>query len=124
MHMASVSSRRGPSKYKEGQEVTGRILEVEAAKKHVSMSLKKLLCNDKLPTISSSQVSRLARAALTDSNLPHFMHGIQVLWHVVHKAVTLLMHSTWFVPQSLSHWLAHPARCVAQGRSALILSLR
>ena len=57
MHMANVHSKRGPSKYKEGQEVTGRILEVDAAKKRVSMSLKKLLCSDKLPTITSFEVS-------------------------------------------------------------------
>lgn len=59
MHMANVSSKRAPSKYKEGQEVTGRILEVDVAQKRISMSLKKLLCSDKLPTITSFQVSNV-----------------------------------------------------------------
>lgn len=57
MHTANVSSKRGPPKYIEGQQVTGRILEVDAAKKRVIMSLKKLLCSDKLPNITSFQVT-------------------------------------------------------------------
>ena len=64
MHMANVHSKRGPSRYKEGQEVTGRILEVDAAKKRVSMSLKKLLCSDKLPTITSFQVSNVLKQSV------------------------------------------------------------
>ena len=56
-HMADTVGKRSSSKYKEGQEVTGRILEVDSAKKRVSMTLKKLLCSDKLPIITTFQVS-------------------------------------------------------------------
>ena len=55
--MANTVGRRSSSKYKEGQEVTGRILEVDVAKKLVSMTLKKLLCSDKLPLITAFQVT-------------------------------------------------------------------
>ena len=57
--MANTVGRRSVSKYKEGQEVTGRILEVDSAKKQVSMTLKKLLCSDKLPTITTFKVRML-----------------------------------------------------------------
>ena len=57
VHMANTVGRRSSSKYKEGQEVTGRVLEVDVAKKRVSMTLKKLLCSDKLPLITAFQVS-------------------------------------------------------------------
>ena len=59
VHMANTVGRRSVSKYKEGQEVTGRILEVDSAKKRVSMTLKKLLCSDKLPLITTFKVSML-----------------------------------------------------------------
>ena len=57
LHTANTVGKRSSSKYKEGQEVTGRILEVDIAKKRVSMTLKKLLCGDKLPVITTFQVS-------------------------------------------------------------------
>ena len=57
--MANTVGRRSVSKYKEGQEVTGRILEVDSPKKRVSMTLKKLLCSDKLPIITAFKVSGL-----------------------------------------------------------------
>ena len=57
LHTANTVGKRSSSKYKVGQEVTGRILEVDAAKKRVSMTLKKLLCSDKLPVITTFQVS-------------------------------------------------------------------
>ena len=57
VHMANTVGKRSSSKYQEGQEVTGRILEVDSAKKRVSMTLKKLLCSDKLPAITTFQVS-------------------------------------------------------------------
>ena len=56
LHTANTVGKRSGSKYKEGQEVTGRILEVDVAKKRVSMTLKKLLCSDKLPAITTFQV--------------------------------------------------------------------
>lgn len=56
LHTANTVGKRSSSKYKEGQEVTGRILEVDVAKKRVSMTLKKLLCSDKLPVITTFQV--------------------------------------------------------------------
>ena len=59
VHMANTVGKRSSSKYKVGQEVTGRILEVDAAKKRVSMTLKKLLCSDKLPVIATFKVSLL-----------------------------------------------------------------
>lgn len=72
MHVANTVGRRSVSKYKEGQEVTGRILELDSAKKRVSMTLKKLLCSDKLPVITHFKVSMLfacshARSRLCDS---------------------------------------------------------
>lgn len=57
LHTANTVGKRSSSKYKVGQQVTGRILEVDAAKKRVSMTLKKLLCSDKLPVITTFQVS-------------------------------------------------------------------
>lgn len=57
--MANTVGRRSASKYKEGQEVTGRILEVDSSKKRVSMTLKKLLCGDKLRIITTFQVHHL-----------------------------------------------------------------
>jgi len=57
LHTANTVGKRSSSKYKVGQEVTGRILEVDAAKKRVSMTLKKLLCSDKLPVITTFQVN-------------------------------------------------------------------
>lgn len=57
LHTANTVGKRSSSKYKEGQEVTGRILEVDVARKRVSMTLKKLLCSDKLPVITTFQVS-------------------------------------------------------------------
>ena len=56
LHTANTVGKRSSSKYKVGQQVTGRILEVDAAKKRVSMTLKKLLCSDKLPVITTFQV--------------------------------------------------------------------
>ncbi|KAL0048743.1 hypothetical protein WJX82_009925 [Trebouxia sp. C0006] len=55
LHTANTVGKRSSSKYKVGQEVTGRILEVDAAKKRVSMTLKKLLCSNKLPVITTFQ---------------------------------------------------------------------
>ncbi len=57
LHTANTVGKRSSSKYKVGQEVTGRILDVDAAKKRVSMTLKKLLCSNKLPVITTFQVS-------------------------------------------------------------------
>ena len=60
--------KRNVSKHKEGQEVTGRILEVDPAKKRISMTLKKLLCSDKLPIITTFQASCFQPAAVLAAN--------------------------------------------------------
>lgn len=68
--MANTVGRRSVSRYKEGQEVRGRILEVDTAKKRVSMTLKKLLCSDKLPIITTFKVR--AAAACPSGHLGAF----------------------------------------------------
>ena len=65
LHTANTVGKRSSSTYKVGQEVTGRILDVDAAKKRVSMTLKKLLCSDKLPVITTFQVSFCGCCALS-----------------------------------------------------------
>ena len=66
--MANTVGKRSSSKYKAGQEVTGRIMDVDVSKKRVSMTLKKLLCSDKLPLITTFQVRALAAFRLSVLN--------------------------------------------------------
>lgn len=57
MHMSDSGSERARTKFKEGQKVTGRVLEVDPAARRITLSLKKLLVGEKLPPFASWQVS-------------------------------------------------------------------
>ena len=63
-HMSESGSARGRSKFKEGQHVTGRVLEADAAARRITLSLKKGLCGDKLPPFAAWEV-HAARHACT-----------------------------------------------------------
>ena len=55
-HMSESGSARGRSKFKEGQRVSGRVLEADAASRRISLTLKKALCGDKLPPFAAWEV--------------------------------------------------------------------
>lgn len=57
MHMSDSGADRAKAKYKEGQKVSGRVLEVDVAARKITLSLKKLLVGEKLPPFASWQVS-------------------------------------------------------------------
>lgn len=73
-HMSEAGGERGRAKYKEGQKVTGRILEADAAMRRITMTLKKALCGDKLPPFSSWEVRmpNLAPARVHADKQLHF----------------------------------------------------
>jgi len=56
MHMSDSGTDRARAKLKEGQQVTGRVVEVDPAARRITLSLKKLLREDKLPPFASWQV--------------------------------------------------------------------
>jgi ribosomal protein S1 len=56
MHMSDSGAERAKAKYKEGQKVSGRVLEVDVAVRKITLSLKKLLVGEKLPPFASWQV--------------------------------------------------------------------
>lgn len=55
--MSDSGSEKARAKYKEGQKVSGRVLEVDVAARKITLSLKKLLVGEKLPPFASWQVS-------------------------------------------------------------------
>ena len=57
IHMSDSASERARAKFKEGQNVRGRVLEVDPAARRITLSLKKLLAGEKLPPFASWQVS-------------------------------------------------------------------
>lgn len=57
MHLSDTGSKPGAAaKYKEGQKVTGRVLECDPSSKRITLSLKKLLMGDKLPPFTTWEV--------------------------------------------------------------------
>jgi rRNA biogenesis protein RRP5 len=56
VHLSDLASTGVTGKYKEGQKVTGRVLECDPAGKRINLSLKKLLKGEKLPPFSSWEV--------------------------------------------------------------------
>lgn len=57
VHMSDSGSEKARAKFKEGQKVSGRVLEVDVAARKITLSLKKLLIGEKLPPFASWQVS-------------------------------------------------------------------
>ena len=107
LHTANTVGKRSSSKYKVGQEVTGRILDVDAAKKRVSMTLKKLLCSDKLPVITTFQVSFCGCHALVNI-VKSFRSSVRPLrgWPVCTAPLLTV---------ALSSGIAHPQMRQKQG---------
>ncbi|BDA47226.1 probable protein RRP5 homolog [Coccomyxa sp. Obi] len=72
MHMSDSGSERARAKFKEGQKVTGRVLEVDPAARRITLSLKKLLVGEKLPPFASWQ-----EAAQPGARAHGFVTGMQ-----------------------------------------------
>ncbi len=52
LHMSDIASSKAYKKYKEGQKVTGKILQVDASQKKLLLTLKPSLVDSKLPVLS------------------------------------------------------------------------